>query len=91
MYTGATVGSVESIGVRELRNEVAAALRITPELQSAEEAARLWSALQAKYRPSAAYKVSAVLIGAAEDDVDGHLDAVDGGLPAARRARRKAS
>ena len=37
-------------------------LEIEPEFLSGEESSKLWSALQAKYRPSAAYKVSAVLI-----------------------------
>jgi Pvc16 N-terminal domain len=37
-------------------------LEITPEFLSTEEISRLWSTLQARYRPSTAYKVSAVLI-----------------------------
>jgi hypothetical protein len=37
-------------------------LEITPEFLSSEELSKLWSALQAKYRPSATYKVSAVII-----------------------------
>ena len=37
-------------------------ITITPEFLSTEEISKLWSALQAKYRPSATYKVSAVLI-----------------------------
>lgn len=37
-------------------------LRIEPEFLGAEEVAKLWSALQARYRPSATYKVSAVLL-----------------------------
>lgn len=39
-------------------------IRIAPQFLGAEEASRLWSSLQAKYRPSAAYKVSVVPIGA---------------------------
>ena len=35
---------------------------ICPEFTSSEEMSRLWSALQARYRPSATYKVSAVLL-----------------------------
>ena len=35
---------------------------VTPEFSGTEEISRLWSALQARYRPSAAYKVSTVLI-----------------------------
>jgi hypothetical protein len=37
---------------------------ISPEYLSAEEASRLWSTLQARYRPSAAFKVSPVMIAA---------------------------
>jgi hypothetical protein len=39
-------------------------ITITPEFLSIEEISKLWSALQAKYRPSATYKVSAILIDA---------------------------
>ena len=37
-------------------------LEIIPEFLGGEEMSKLWSALQAKYRPSATYKVSAVVI-----------------------------
>jgi hypothetical protein len=37
-------------------------VRIQPEFPSTDELARLWSALQARFRPSASYKVSAVVI-----------------------------
>ena len=37
-------------------------LEIVPEFLGSEEMSKLWSALQAKYRPSATYKVSAVVI-----------------------------
>jgi len=37
-------------------------IEILPEFLNAEEISRLWSALQAKYRPSAVYRVSAVVI-----------------------------
>jgi hypothetical protein len=37
-------------------------ITITPEFLSTEEISKLWSALQAKYRPSATYKVTAVVI-----------------------------
>ena len=37
-------------------------LKIEPEFLNADEMSKLWSALQAKYRPSATYKVSAVII-----------------------------
>lgn len=35
---------------------------ISPEFTSSDEMSRLWSALQARYRPSATYKVSTVLL-----------------------------
>lgn len=37
-------------------------LKITPESMGSEEMSRLWSALQAHYRPTAAFQVSVVLI-----------------------------
>lgn len=37
-------------------------IRITPTMLNSEEMSRLWSALQAHYRPTAAYHVSVVLI-----------------------------
>jgi hypothetical protein len=37
-------------------------LTLQPEFQSAEESSRLWSSLQAPYRPSVAWRVSTVLI-----------------------------
>ncbi len=37
-------------------------IMLCPEFLSTDEASRLWSALQAKYRPSAAYKASTVFI-----------------------------
>jgi len=37
-------------------------LKITPSAMNAEEMSRLWSALQAHYRPTAAFQVSVVLI-----------------------------
>jgi hypothetical protein len=39
-----------------------AEISLSPEFLGGEEAARLWSALQAKYRPSATFKVSAITI-----------------------------
>ncbi len=48
-------------------------ISITPEFLSIEEISKLWSALQAKYRPSATYKVSAIMIDAlAPAKVGGH-------------------
>jgi hypothetical protein len=37
-------------------------IRITPEFPSTEQLSRLWSALQAHFRASATYKVSAVFV-----------------------------
>jgi hypothetical protein len=37
-------------------------IKISPQFLSAEETSRLWAALQARYRPSAAYKVSLVML-----------------------------
>ena len=37
-------------------------IRITPQFLSFEEMSKLWSALQARYRPSVAYEVSAITI-----------------------------
>jgi hypothetical protein len=37
-------------------------ISISPEFMSTEELSRMWSALQARYRPSVAYKVSAAVI-----------------------------
>ena len=56
--------------VGSLPNELAAShlarqveqLKVTPEGMNMEELSKLWSALQAKYRPTVAYQVSVVLI-----------------------------
>jgi hypothetical protein len=37
-------------------------IRIEPTFLNSEEMSKLWSALQAKFRPSATYKVSAVMV-----------------------------
>ncbi len=37
-------------------------IKLTPQFLSTEEMSKLWSALQSRYRPSVAYKVSVVLI-----------------------------
>jgi Pvc16 N-terminal domain len=46
-------------------------VRISPEFIGSEELSRLWSALQAHFRPSAVYKVSTVLLGAEGEAPDG--------------------
>ena len=52
-------------------------LKITPDFLDSEELSKLWAAMQARYRPSMAYRVSAVLI---ESDA-----AVRAPLPVLRR------
>jgi hypothetical protein len=52
-------------------------IKITPEPMGTEESSRLWAALQAKYRPTAPYAVSVVLI---ESEPNGR-----GGLPVLER------
>lgn len=47
-------------------NDGATGIAIEPEFLSSEETAKLWSALQARYRPSVAYKVSAVVLDGGE-------------------------
>jgi len=44
-------------------------IRITPQFLSFEEMSKLWAALQARYRPSVCYQVSAVMI-ASSDHAD---------------------
>jgi hypothetical protein len=39
-------------------------IEVVPEFQSLEDVSKLWSALQARYRPSVTYKVSMVVIDA---------------------------
>jgi len=48
-------------------------IRITPQFLSFEEMSKLWSALQARYRPSVCYQVSAVVIGGVTGSEDGSL------------------
>lgn len=43
-------------------NDGGAGVTIEPEFLSNEETSKLWSALQARYRPSASYKVSAIVL-----------------------------
>lgn len=50
--------TLASAGLAEQVEEI----KLCAEFMGTEEASRLWSALQAKYRPSAAYKASAVFI-----------------------------
>jgi len=45
-------------------------IRITPQFLSFEDMSKLWAALQARYRPSVCYQVSAVIIAGAADRED---------------------
>ena len=54
---------------------------VAPEFSGTEEISRLWSALQARYRPSAAYKVSTVLIDSGSTQ---EREPARGGEPAGR-------
>lgn len=51
----------QALSVADLADQVEA-LTVTPEPTDTEEMSRLWSAMQAHYRPTAAYVVSVVLI-----------------------------
>lgn len=51
----------QALAAADLADQVEA-VTVTPEPMDAEEMSRLWSAIQAHYRPSAAYLVSVVLI-----------------------------
>ncbi len=71
---GVLTTGVSAGGSSPLRAALAAAsinaggegVTIEPEFLSSEETSKLWSALQARYRPSAAYKVSAVVLDGGE-------------------------
>jgi hypothetical protein len=52
---------LRAIATSELAEQVET-IKITPEAMGAEEMSKLWGALQSKYRPSASYSVSVVLI-----------------------------
>ena len=53
--------AVAALGASGLADAVES-LRIVPEFLTTEEMSRLWSAFQARYRPSATYRVSAAVI-----------------------------
>lgn len=52
---------LKKITVADLADQVEL-VKITPELMSMEEMSKLWTAIQGRYRPTAAYKASVVLI-----------------------------
>jgi hypothetical protein len=60
--SGAPVPPVRAALAASRLGEQVEEIRITAESANTEELSRLWSALQARYRPSAAYRVSAVLL-----------------------------
>jgi hypothetical protein len=53
--------TVAALAASNLAEQVAE-LTITPQFLSIEDLSKIWSALQARYRPSATYKVSLVMI-----------------------------
>ena len=55
----------QALSASDLADQVES-VKIIPETMNTEEMSKLWSALQAHYRPSAAYRVSVVLIEAVE-------------------------
>jgi hypothetical protein len=55
-----------ALGASDLADSVER-IEVSLEFLSSEELSKLWSTLQARYRPSAAYKVSTVLIGADDE------------------------
>jgi hypothetical protein len=62
---GLSTPLITEIGA-EVLSEGIAEITITPQFPGIEELSRIWSALQARYRPSVSYRVSAVIIDAAE-------------------------
>ena len=60
-HAGIVSGSRALLAKSSLADQVEQ-ISISPEFMSTEELSRMWSALQARYRPSVAYKVSAALI-----------------------------
>ncbi len=72
-------GAVHEILVGSGLDDQTEEIALSQEFLSTEEISRLWSALQAKYRPSAAYKVSAVIVDGADGaDGAGGADAANG-------------
>src|SRR3974390_1270590 len=52
---------IDPLAAADLADQVEL-IKITPQLMNTEEVWKLWTALQAPYRPTAAYRISAVLI-----------------------------
>ena len=55
-----------ALAASDLADRVAR-IEISPEFLGGEEMTKLWSVIQAKYRPSAAYRVSTVMIDGGAD------------------------
>ncbi len=53
--------TLEALATSELADQIEQ-IKIVPETMNMEEVSRLWSAMQARYRPTAAYQASVVLI-----------------------------
>jgi hypothetical protein len=62
---GLSTPLITEIGAEALAEGIAE-ITISPQFPGIEELSRIWSALQARYRPSVAYRVSAVIIDAVE-------------------------
>jgi hypothetical protein len=60
-----------ALGASPLADEVER-LKIEPTFLGTEEMSKLWSALQARYRPSATYRVSAVIMNGSNGSNGGH-------------------
>ncbi len=58
---GMSTPLLDEIGAEVLAESIAE-ITISPQFPGIEELSRIWSALQARYRPSVAYRVSAVII-----------------------------
>jgi hypothetical protein len=58
---GQLPANLQALAASELAEQVEA-IKITPTVMNSEEMSKLWAAFQSRYRPSAAYHVSVVLI-----------------------------
>lgn len=58
---GMAMPLIDEIGAEALAERIGE-ITISPQFPGVEELSRIWSSLQARYRPSAAYRVSAVVI-----------------------------
>jgi Pvc16 N-terminal domain len=67
--TGLLAQAIESASVADLAKQLGQ-VQITPNLFDTEQMSRLWSLLQSSYRPSIAYEVSMVFIGAQNSSIE---------------------